>query len=410
VFNGLPLYQLYDFQRAALAPWRLTAETLQQVFSHPMLPVAYTRLGRAVAAGAELFERSTRRYGKPEWRLHSTWTDGGEVGVQLTTVLERPFCDLLHFRRDVARSDPRVLVVAPMSGHYATLLRDTVAGLLPDHDVYITDWQNAASVPLDQGSFDLDDYIDLVIGFIEHLGPDVHVVAVCQPSVPVMAAVSIMAADNHPAAPASMILMGGPIDTRVNPTRVNRHAKEHSLEWFERACISTVPATYPGFLRRVYPGFLQLTSFMAMNADRHLGSALKHFQHLVRGDGESAEAHRRFYDEYLAVMDLPAEFFLQTIKVAFHDHALPNGTMTSRGGAVEPRAIRETALMTVEGELDDISGPGQTVAAHDLCAAIPADKRYHHFQKGVGHFGIFNGRRWRSDILPKIRTFIRENR
>ena len=410
MFNGLPLYQLYDFQRAALAPWRLTAETLQQVFSHPMLPVAYTRLGRAVAAGAELFERSTRRYGKPEWRLHSTWTDGGEVGVQLTTVLERPFCDLLHFRRDVPRSDPRVLVVAPMSGHYATLLRDTVAGLLPDHDVYITDWQNAASVPLDQGSFDLDDYIDLVIGFIEHLGPDVHVVAVCQPSVPVMAAVSIMAADNHPAAPASMILMGGPIDTRVNPTRVNRHAKEHSLEWFERACISTVPATYPGFLRRVYPGFLQLTSFMAMNADRHLGSALKHFQHLVRGDGESAEAHRRFYDEYLAVMDLPAEFFLQTIQVAFHDHDLPNGTMTSRGNPVEPRAVRGTALMTVEGELDDISGPGQTVAAHDLCAAIPPDKRYHHFQKGVGHFGIFNGRRWRSDILPKIRTFIRENR
>lgn len=410
MFTSLPLYQLYDFQRAALAPWRLTAETVQQVFSHPMLPVAYTRLGRAVAAGAELFERSTRRYGKPEWRLQQTWIDGREVGVQVNTVLERPFCDLLHFRRDVPRSDPRVLVVAPMSGHYATLLRDTVAALLPDHDVYITDWQNAAEVPLEHGGFDLDDYIDDVIQFIEHLGPDVHVIAVCQPSVPVLAAVSIMAADGHPAAPRSMILMGGPIDTRVNPTRVNRHATEHSLEWFERACVSTVPATYPGFLRRVYPGFLQLTSFMAMNADRHLGSALKHFQHLVRGDGESAEAHRRFYDEYLAVMDLPAEFFLQTVKVAFHEHALPCGTMTSRGGPVDPKAIRDTALMTVEGELDDISGPGQTVAAHDLCTAIPPDKRYHHFQKGVGHFGIFNGRRWRSDILPKIRTFIRENR
>jgi poly(3-hydroxybutyrate) depolymerase len=410
VFSNFPLYHFYDFQRAALAPWRLTAEAVQQVFTHPLVPVAYTRMGRAVAAGAELFERSTRRYGKPEFGLHRTTIDGAEVDVRITTVLQRPFCDLLHFRRDTLRDDPRVLVVAPMSGHYATLLRDTVAGLLPDHDVYITDWRNAAEVPLEHGRFDLDDYIDDLIAFCERLGPEVHVIAVCQPSVPVLAAVSIMAADRHPAAPRSMILMGGPIDTRVNPTRVNRHANEHSLTWFERTCISNVPATYPGFMRRVYPGFLQLTSFMAMNADRHLGSALKHFHHLVRGDGESAEAHRRFYDEYLAVMDLPAEFFLQTIKVAFHDHDLPCGTMTSRGNPVEPRAIRETALMTVEGELDDISGPGQTVAAHDLCAAIPADKRLHHFQKGVGHFGIFNGRRWRSDILPKIRGFIRANR
>ncbi len=407
---SLPLYHLYDFQRAALTPWRLTAEAVQQVFTHPLVPVAYTRFGRAVAAGAEIFERSTRRYGKPEFGLHRTWRDGREVGVQLTTALQMPFCDLLHFRRDVEHDDPRVLVVAPMSGHYATLLRDTVAGLLPNHDVYITDWMNAAEVPLDQGGFDLDDYIDYVIRFVEHLGPDVHVMAVCQPSVPVLAAASIMAADEHPSAPRSMILMGGPIDTRVNPTRVNRHAREHSLEWFEHACISAVPAAYPGFLRRVYPGFLQLTSFMAMNPDRHFGSALKHFHHLVRGDGENAEAHRRFYDEYLAVMDLPAEFFLQTLKVAFHDHDLPRGTMTSRGNPVEPRAIRRTALMTVEGELDDISGPGQTVAAHDLCPAIPPEKRYHLFQKNVGHYGIFNGRRWRSEILPKVNDFIRSNR
>ena len=409
MFTSFPLYQLYDMQRAALAPWRLTAETLQQVFSHPLLPMAYTRMGRAVAAGAELFERSTRRYGKPEFGLHSTWTNGDEVGVQLTTVEQRPFCDLLHFRRDTTRSDPRVLVVAPMSGHYATLLRGTVAGLLPDHDVYITDWQNAADVALEHGRFDLDDYIDYVVRFVERLGPDVHVIAVCQPSVPVLAAAAIMSADRHPARPRSMILMGGPIDTRINPTRVNRHAKEHSLDWFERTCVSTVPATYPGFLRKVYPGFLQLTSFMAMNADRHLGSALKHFHHLVRGDGESAEGHRRFYDEYLAVMDLPAEFFLQTVKVAFHDHDLPCGTMTSRGNPVEPQAISDIALMTVEGELDDISGPGQTVAAHDLCPALPPDKRLHHFQKGVGHFGIFNGKRWRSDILPRIREFIRQH-
>jgi poly(3-hydroxybutyrate) depolymerase len=409
VFTGFPLYHFYDFQRAALAPWRLTAETLQQVFSHPLIPVAYTRMGRAVAAGAELFERSTRRYAKPEFGLHKTWSNGVDMDVQLTTVMQTPFCDLLHFRRDTQRSDPKVLLVAPMSGHYATLLRGTVAGLLPEHDVYITDWQNAAEVPLEHGRFDLDDYVDDVIAFLEKLGPQTHVIAVCQPSVPVLAAVSIMAADRHPATPRSMILMGGPIDTRVNPTRVNRHAKEHSLAWFERTCISNVPATYPGFMRKVYPGFLQLTSFMAMNADRHFGSALKHFHHLVRGDGESADAHRRFYDEYLAVMDLPAEFFLQTIKVAFHEYALPCGTMTSRGNPVEPRAIRHTALMTVEGELDDISGPGQTLAAHDLCPELPPEKHLHHLQKGVGHFGIFNGRKWRSDILPKVRDFIRQH-
>jgi poly(3-hydroxybutyrate) depolymerase len=403
------LYHIYDFHRAVLAPLRFTAETVQQVFSHPMQPLAYTGLGRVMAAGAEMIERSTRHYAKPQFKLPHTVIDGAEVGVKITCVASLPFCDLLHFERDVQRNDPRVLIVAPMSGHYATLLHDTVAALLPDHDVYITDWLNAAEVPMNSGRFDLDDYIDYVIKFLEKLGPDVHVMAVCQPSVPVMAAVSIMAADDHAACPRSMILMGGPIDTRVNPTKVNRHAAEHSLEWFERTCISSVPATYPGFMRRVYPGFLQLTSFMAMNADRHFGSALKHFQHLVRGDGDSAAAHRKFYDEYLAVMDLPAEFFLQTVKVAFHDHDLPCGTMTSRGNPIEPQAIRSTALMTIEGELDDISGPGQTVAAHDLCPTIPPEKRLHHLQKGVGHFGIFNGRRWRSEILPRVREFIRAN-
>jgi poly(3-hydroxybutyrate) depolymerase len=401
------LYHLYDFHRASLAPLRLTAEALQQVFSHPLLPMSYTRLGRAVAAGAELIERSTRRYGKPEFGLTRARIDGEDVAVRQETIARRPFGNLVHFRRDTARADPRVLVVAPLSGHYATLLRDTVAGLLPEHDVYITDWVNAAEVPLAQGRFDLDEYIAYVIAFLEHLGPGTHVVAVCQPSVPVLAATAIMAADGHAATPRSMTLMGGPIDTRASPTRVNRHAKTHSLDWFERTVVSTVPATYPGFLRSVYPGFVQLSGFLAMNPDRHLGAVLKHFQHLVRGDGDSADAHRRFYDEYLAVMDLPAEFFLQTIKVAFHDHDLPRGTMRWRGSPIEPRAITRSALLTVEGELDDISGVGQTVAAHDICTGIPPHQRRHYLQKGVGHYGIFNGRRWRSEILPQVRDFIR---
>jgi poly(3-hydroxybutyrate) depolymerase len=405
----LLLYHLYDFQQAALAPLRFTAETLQQVFSHPLSPMSYTRLGRVVAAGAEMVERSTRRYRKPEFGLKQTRIGDEDVAVRETTVLRKPFCDLIRFERDTTRDDPRVLLVAPMSGHYATLLRDTVAGLLPDHDIYITDWIGAAEVPHQHGDFDLDTYVEYVIEFLAHLGPDTHVIAVCQPSVPVLAAAAILGADKNPSAPASMTLMGGPIDTRVNPTRVNRHATEHSLEWFERTCIASVPAAYPGFLRRVYPGFLQLTGFMAMNADRHLGSAMKHYHHLIRGDGESAEAHRRFYDEYLAVMDLPAEFFLQTIKVAFQDHDLPRGTMRWRGTPVDTQAIQRTALMTVEGELDDISAVGQTVAAHDLCPSIPAGRRRHHLQKGVGHFGIFNGRRWRSEILPNVRDFIRKN-
>lgn len=404
------LYHLYDLQHAFLSPSRLVAETLQHVFSHPFLPVAYTRFGRAVAAGSEIFERATRRYGKPQFGIAHTTIDGEKVPVQLVTAARRTFCDLMHFRRDTDRADPKVLVVAPLSGHYATLLRSTVVGLLPDHDVYITDWINASDVPLTQGGFDLDDYVNYVIAFLEMLGPDVHVIAVCQPSVPVLAAVALMSADGNPAVPRSMTLMGGPIDTRVNPTKVNQLAAARSVDWFERAVITAVPGGYPGMMRRVYPGFLQLTGFMTMNLDRHFGSALRHFHHLVRGDGDSAASHRRFYDEYLSVMDLTAEFYLQTVKTAFQDHALPLGTMVSRGRKVEPRAIRKTALLTVEGELDDISGVGQTYAAHRICANLANGKRKHHLQSGVGHFGIFNGKKWRTEILPQVRSFIRENR
>lgn len=403
------LYHLYDLHHAMMSPSRAFAETLQHLFSHPFLPISYTRLGRSIAAGSEIFERSTRRYKKPEFGLTSTLIDGKPVTVELVTEARKPFCNLLHFRRDTTRKDPKVLVVAPLSGHHATLLRGTTQALLPDHDVYITDWMNACQVPSEHGPFDLDDYIDYVIGFLQMLGPDVHVIAVCQPSVPVLAAVALMADAKDPASPRSMTMMGGPIDTRVNPTKVNELAAERPIEWFERSVISQVPGTYPGAGRRVYPGFLQLTGFMTMNLDRHVGSSMRHYQHLVRGDGEGAAGHRRFYDEYLSVMDLTAEFYLQTVKTAFQDHALPLGTMRSRDRKVDPGAIRKTALMTVEGELDDISGVGQTFAAHGLCTNLPAAKRRHLLQKGVGHFGIFNGKKWRADILPQVRAFIREH-
>jgi poly(3-hydroxybutyrate) depolymerase len=407
------LYHLYDMQQTMLTPVRLAAETVQNVFSHPMMPMSYTRFGRAMAAGAEMVERATRRYGKPAFRLDTVAIDGVETPVVEEVVHSRPFCDLLHFRRDTPaeRDDPVVLVVAPMSGHYATLLRGTVEALLPDHDVYVTDWVNAALVPvIEAATFDLDDYVDYLIEFMEFLGPETHLIAVCQPSVPVMAAVSLISANDPAAAPRSMTLMGGPVDTRVNPTKVNKLAEERSIEWFERSVIAPVPPAYPGFMRRVYPGFIQLSGFMSMNLDRHVGSAMKQFQHLVRGDGLSAHGHREFYDEYLSVMDLDAGFYLQTIKVAFQDHALPTGTWVSRDRPVDPGAIRNTALMTVEGELDDISGVGQTYAAHALCTNLASDKHRHWLQKNVGHYGIFNGKRWRSEILPQVRGFIRENR
>ncbi|MFM8801362.1 MAG: polyhydroxyalkanoate depolymerase [Tagaea sp.] len=406
------LYHLYDLQQTMLSPVRLAAETVQHVFSHPMMPMSYTRIGRAMAAGAEMVERATRRYGKPQFGLARTTVDGADVAVREEIVLSKPFCDLLHFARETPaeRDDPKVLVVAPMSGHYATLLRGTVEGLLPHHDVFITDWMNAAHVPLVDGVFDLDAYVDYLIEFLGFLGPETHVVAVCQPSVPVLAAVALMSADAPDTAPRSMTLMGGPIDTRVNPTRVNKLAAEKPLEWFERAVVQNVPPGYQGFMRRVYPGFIQLSGFMSMNLDRHVGSALKQFNHLVRGDGENAHNHREFYDEYLSVMDLDAEFYLQTVRIAFQEHALPRGTWVSRDRPVDTKAIRTTALLTVEGELDDISGVGQTYAAHALCAGLPADKHRHWLQPKVGHYGIFNGKRWKTEILPQVRDFIRDNR
>lgn len=401
------LYHMHELQHAALTPMRLFAEAVQTFYSHPWVPVAYTRFGRTIAAGAELIERTTRKYDKPEFGLGTTRIDGAEVPVHEVVVYDKPFCNLLHFQRQTDRRDPRVLVVAPMSGHYATLLRGTVETLLPDHDVYITDWIDARDVPLAEGGFDLDDYIDYVIEFLHFLGADTHVLAVCQPSVPVLAAVSVMAAEKDPRQPSSLVLMGGPIDTRINPTKVNDVAHGKPLAWFEHSVVHTVPFIHAGRGRRVYPGFLQLQGFMSLNPERHVGEHLKLFHNMVRGDGDSAEKHREFYDEYLAVMDLPAEYYLQTLKTVFMEHHLPDGRMVSRGRRIDPSLIRHTALMTIEGEKDDITGVGQTEAAHRLCSSLPDSMRKHHVQPKVGHYGVFNGRRWREEIYPHVREFIR---
>jgi poly(3-hydroxybutyrate) depolymerase len=346
-------------------------------------------------------------HGRPEFGIHKVVVGGEEVGVTEEVVASHPFCQLLHFRKDEARDEPTVLVVAPLSGHFPTLLRGTVATLLPDHNVYITDWVNARNIPLLYGRFDLDDFVDVVSRFVRLLGPKIHVMAVCQPSVPVLAAVSLLAAAGDPCQPASMILMGGPIDPRANPTEVNRFAMAHSLDWFDRTVITTVPARYPGAFRRVYPGFLQLAGFLSMNFDRHVSAHWSMFHNLVRGDGDGAAATRAFYKEYSSVMDLPADFYLQTIKRVFHDHDLPLGHFLVHGDPVEPQAIEQTALMTVEGENDDICAVGQTVAAHDLCTGIAPAKKLHHLQLKVGHYGVFHGRRWQTETYPKVKAFIR---
>ena len=378
-------YQIYEFNHAALQPYR------------------------ALADATRLFERTTRRYAKPTFGIEKTVVDWKEVAVTEKVVWSRPFCNLIHFERTLPagrKPDRKLLIVAPMSGHYATLLRGTVESMLPYAEVYITDWTDARMVPLAAGSFDLDDYIDYVIDMFHHLGPDAHVMAVCQPSVPVLAAVALMEKRGDPDAPATMVLMGGPIDTRENPTAVNRLAEERGIDWFRDNVVMSVPWPNPGFMRMVYPGFLQLSGFMSMNLDRHIIAHKDFFLHLVKNDGDGAEKHREFYDEYLAVMDLTAEFYLQTVETVFVDHALPKGEMMHRGELIEPAAIRNVALMTVEGENDDISGLGQTKAAHKLCTGIPDDMRVHYMQPAVGHYGVFNGSRYRAEIVPRIVDFM----
>ncbi len=403
------IYQAYQAHRDAFAPWRLLAHAGQEFLNHPWLLFRDHPLLRHAAATCEMISRAGISHQRPDFGIASTMIAGETVPVREEAVAHTPFCTLLHFRKEKALSQPRVLLVAPLSGHFATLLRGTVETMLPDHDVYLTDWINARNVPLRYGRFDLDDHIDLMMSFMRRFGPDLHVVAVCQPSVPVLVATSLMAQADEHAQPRSIVLMGGPIDTRANPTQVSRFAEAHSLQWLEHHVIDTVPARHPGAFRRVYPGFLQLAGFLSMNLDRHVNAHVELFRHLVEGDGESATATRKFYDEYASVMDLPADFYLQTIDRVFHRQDLAHGSFVSRGRLVEPGAIERTAVFLVEGENDDICAVGQTAAAKALLTGLPEAKKPHHVQQGVGHYGVFNGSRWRNVIYPKIRDFVAAN-
>lgn len=404
------LYHWYELGHAAVRPARVAVDSCRLLLTNPFNPLSHTHIGRHAAAACEVFERTTRRYDKPEFGITSTLVEGRATGVREEVVWQRPFCRLIHFERELpperAARDPRVLLLAPMSGHFATLLRGTVETLLPDHEVFITDWQDARDVPLAAGKFDLDDYIDYLIAMMRHFGGDVHVFAVCQPSVPALAAVSLLEEDGDPDAPHSLILAGGPVDTRISPTAVNKLAERRSIDWFRNNVVTNVPWPSLGFGRAVYPGFLQLTGFMTMNLDRHLRAHKDLFLHLVHGDGDSAEKHREFYDEYLAVMDLTAEFYLQTIETVFMRHALPCGTMLHHGRRVDPSRISRVAMMTIEGEKDDITGLGQCRAALDLASGLADDMKLHYECPGVGHYGVFNGSRFRNDIAPRITQFI----
>jgi poly(3-hydroxybutyrate) depolymerase len=409
------LYALYEAGFYAASPWRMAALAARDFWSSPMNPARETDFARGVYAASDLFANLTKRYGKPGWGIDSVEIDGRPVAVQPKVVWSSPWVRLLHFARDPAdmnaarrkKAEPPVLIVAPLSGHYATLLRGTVEAFLQDHEVYVTDWVNAREVPLYEGHFDFHDYIDHVRTILTVLGGRTHVVAVCQPGPAVMAAASLMAEDNDPNRPMSLTIMGSPIDARLSPTVTNRLAEERPFAWFETAMIYPVPPPYPGVGRRVYPGFVQLAAFMSMNLDRHQEAHRRYLQHLMRGDGDSAEKHLEFYDEYLSVLDLTEEFYLQTVDEVFQRYLLPKGQMMHRGRLVRPAAITDIGLLTVEGENDDISGIGQTQAAHGLCTGLPAELKEDYVQPGVGHYGVFNGARFRKEIYPRVRAFIR---
>jgi len=419
------LYQLYETQRAMMAPFAEFASASAKLYSHPLSPFAHVPMSQRVSAGFDLMHRLAKEYEKPAFGITSATVGDVEVAVQEQVALVKPFCRLLRFKRFTdnpqalaqMKSQPTVLVVAPLSGHHSTLLRDTVKSLLHDHKVFITDWTDARMVPADQGPFHLDDYVAYVQAFIRHIGPKVHVISVCQPTVPVLAAVSLMASaskragkgEHHDFTPRTLTMMGGPIDARKSPTAVNNLAMNKSHAWFEANVIFRVPPNYPGAGRRVYPGFLQHSGFVAMNPDRHVSSHYDYFRDLIRGDDDNAEAHRQFYDEYNAVLDMPAEYYLDTIKTVFQDFALVNGNWRVHGELVRPQDISTSALLTIEGELDDISGAGQTQAAHGLCTGIPASRRFHYNVEGAGHYGIFSGRRWRETVYPRLREFIAEH-
>jgi poly(3-hydroxybutyrate) depolymerase len=409
------LYAAVDASRRAAQPMRAAADLSAQLLRNPLNPMAYTMAGRSMAAACDVFEGLTRTYKKPAYGIGQIRVYGQPVTVTEKIATATPFCTLLHFAKEEpvysqlrARfPHPKVLIVAPMSGHFATLLRGTVEAMLPEHDVYITDWTDARDVAQGSGSFGLDDYTDTVMTFLRHLGPGAHLMAVCQPGPACLAAAALMHEAKEPARPRSLTVMGSPIDARRSPTVPNKLSETRNLDWFKTNMIHRVPLPYRGHGRLVYPGFLQLTAFIEMNRDRHVNAHYAFYKDMVKGDGDSARKHREFYDEYLAVMDIPAEFYIETIDRVFQRFELARGQWSHRGRKVDPGAIRDMGLMTVEGEKDDISGIGQTQAAHDLCTAIPAAKKIDYIQPGVGHYGVFNGTRWRTEIQPRVRDFIR---
>ncbi len=408
------LYSLHEYAYYSATPFRAMAQMTRDFWGSKMNPAADTAIGRTLYATAELFSNVTRRYGKPEWGFDSVEINGQSVRVSIITDFETPWVRLLRFQRDSSdlrragkkTGAPAVLIVAPLSGHYASLLRGTVQEFLLDHDVYITDWVNARQVPVLEGRFDFHSFIDHIRDMLHAIGSRVHVVAVCQPGPPVLAAACLMSEDNDPMRPASMTFMGSPIDARFNPTVTNDLAQDKPFAWFRSNMIHTVPPPYPGTGRRVYPGFVQLYSFMSMNEARHTDAHWQYFNSLVENDGDGIEKHLEFYDEYLSVLDLTEEFYLQTIELVFQKFALPKGELVHDGRRVDPKAITDVALMTVEGEKDDISGVGQTQAAHAMCPNLPAKMKELYVQDGAGHYGVFNGRRFRDFIYPRIRDFI----
>ena len=408
------LYHWHELSRTWMAPWIHLAEANAKIFADPNSWLSTLHGADRISAGNELLHRLGKDYEKPPWNIHQIEVNGNAVPVVEQEILATPFCRLLRFKRytddavsiKAMKDEPTVLVVAPLSGHHATLLRDTVRTLLQDHKVYVTEWIDARMVPTEAGAFGLDDYIKVVEDFIRHIGAaNLHVISVCQPTVPVLAAVSLMASRGE-ATPRSLVMMGGPIDARSSPTKVNDLATGKPLSWFQNNVIHTVPAPYPGEGRRVYPGFLQHAGFIAMNPSRHFMSHYDFYSDLVKGDLEDAESHRQFYDEYNAVLDMPAEYYLDTIQTVFQEFSLPRGTWKVKGELVKPADIKKTALLSIEGELDDISGVGQTAAAHDLCTGIPKARQQHITVKGAGHYGIFSGRRWRQVVYPDVRDFI----
>ena len=403
------LYQLYQNYADGLAPLQSMAASFGDMFGRPWFGLPQTALQRSVIATCQLFAEGRLQHRRPEFGIDSVKIGNSIVPVTEEKARVTPFSTLLHFKKETPQPQPRVLLVAPMSGHFATLLRHTVRTMLPEHDIYITDWHNARDVPLSAGDFDFDDFIDHVIQCLEVLGEGSHVVAVCQPVVAVLAAVSLMAQNRHPCQPRSMTLMAGPIDTRIKPTKVDDLATEHPIEWFEANLIQRVPVQHAGAYRQVYPGFLQIAAFMAMNLERHIRAFGRQFENIVDEDEKGVAAHRAFYDEYFAVMDLPASFYLQTVNRIFQKHELARGVLVSRGRKVEPAAIRRTALLTVEGEKDDICSIGQTLAAQELCTSILPIRRNHHLQNGVGHYGVFSGHRWANEVYPRVRHMIQAN-